>query len=234
MFVNKIDALHVSVLSLFFKDTSLARASQYPHIQAMVSQSRKKGIESPFAIPKKRAPGVRACDWNNCDEDGDFRTAKSPRDMADHVWYCEDHIRTHNKAWNYFEGLDDDAVEAIIKNDTVWQRPTWKLGSKTEAQKAQTFARGARIRDDFGVLNEDADPRTPHHLPRSFPPDSPVAKAFATLDLTPPLTVDDAKARYKKLARRHHPDTNDGCKKSEELFKEVGHAYQVVLKFLQD
>jgi len=200
----------------------------------MVSQARKKGIESPFAIPKKRAPGTRACDWQGCDEDGDFRTAKSPREMSEHVWFCTDHIREHNKAWNYFDGLDDDEVEAIIKNDTVWQRPTWELGSKSDADKARAFANGTRIRDDFGVLNEDADPRVQHNLPRDFPPDSPVAKAFATLDLAPPVSVEDVKATYKKLARRHHPDTNDGCKQSEELFKEVAQAYQVVVKFLED
>ena len=200
----------------------------------MVSQTRKKGIESPFHIPKARAPGTQGCDWHDCAEIGDFRSARSPRNMADYVWYCSDHIRAHNKAWNYFEGLNDDEVEAIIKNDTVWQRPTWDLSAKADSDKARAFANGTRIRDDFGVLNPDVDPRATHNLPPPFPPDSPVAKAFAVLNLAPPITIDDLKARYKKLARLHHPDTNNGSKKSEELFKEVGQAYQVVMKFLKD
>jgi len=199
----------------------------------MVRQARKQGIDSPFSFPNKRDPKVQGCEWPDCDHIGDFRSSKSPRSMADHVWYCADHIRAHNKAWNYFEGLDDAEVEAIIKNDTVWQRPTWELGSKSNTDKVKAFAGGTRIRDDFGILNEDVDPRTPPQMPRDFPPDSPVAKAFSTLDLTPPVTVQDVKKRYKKLAHRHHPDTNDGCKKSEELFKEVGQAYQIVIKFIE-
>lgn len=212
----------------------LARIAQHPHIQDMVRQKRKIGLDSPFGAAHKQSPGTRNCDWHGCPQTGEFRTAKSPREMSQHVWLCPDHIREHNKTWNYFEGLDDDEVEAIIKNDTVWQRPTWELGSKSDAEKARAFANGTRIRDDFGILNEDADPRSTHHLPRAFPPDSPVAKAFATLDLTPPVTVDYVKTRYKKLARRHHPDTNGGSKTSEELFKEVGQAYQVIIKFLED
>jgi hypothetical protein len=199
----------------------------------MVRHIRKQGLDSPFTILNKNGPKVQGCEWPDCAQVGDFRTSKSPRNMAEHVWYCADHIRAHNKAWNYFEGLDDAQVEAIIKNDTVWQRPTWELGSKSNADKVKAFAGRPRIRDDFGILNEDVDPRSTHPMPRDFPPDSPVAKAFATLDLIPPVTVKDVKARYKKLARHHHPDTNDGCKKAEELFKEVVHAYQIVIKFLE-
>lgn len=198
----------------------------------MVNPARKQGLESPFEIRSKRAAHARACDWQGCPGEGEFRTAKSPRNMSEQVWYCADHIREHNKAWNYFEDLSDDEVEAIIKNDTVWQRPTWKLGS--DADRAKAFSEGAHIRDDFGVLNEDVDPRTPHPVHRTFHPDSPEAKAFAILDLAPPVTVDDVKARYKKLVKRHHPDTNDGCKKAEEQFKEVVDAYQVVLHYLED
>lgn len=198
----------------------------------MVNPARKHGLESPFEIRTKRAAQTRACDRLGCPGEGEFRTAKSPRNMSEHVWYCADHIREHNKAWNYFEDLTDDEVEAIIKNDTVWQRPTWKLGS--DADRAKAFADGTRIRDDFGVLNEEVDPRAPHPAQRTFHPDTPEAKAFAILDLSLPITADGVKARYKKLVKRHHPDANDGCKKSEELFKEIVDAYQVIMAYLEE
>jgi len=195
----------------------------------MVNPVRKQGLESPFHIHSKPTAHTHPCDWLGCLSAGEFRTAKSPRNMTEHVWYCSDHIREHNKAWNYFEDLTDAEVEAIIKNDTVWQRPTWKLGS--DADKATAFASGAHIRDVFGILNKDADQQ---ENPRPFPSDSPLAKAFATMDLVPPVTVDAVKARYKKLVKRHHPDANDGCKKAEELFKKIVQAYQVVLHYLED
>ncbi len=39
---------------------------------------------------------------------------------------------------------------------------------------------------------------------------------------------DEIKKAYRKLARKHHPDANGGDKKSEERFKEVQHAYDVL------
>jgi len=196
-------------------------------------RARKAGLETPsFTIRPKRAAQshARTCDWHGCDDEGEFRTHRSPREMGSHVWYCADHIRDHNKAWNYFEGLSDDEVEAVIKNDTVWQRPTWDLGSKADKEKAKAFAAGARIQDNFGFFN-DATAEN-QSTSRSFPPDSPIAKAYAVLDLTPQANVDDVKACYKKLVKRHHPDANGGCKEAEEKFKEIGLAYQTVLKYL--
>lgn len=38
----------------------------------------------------------------------------------------------------------------------------------------------------------------------------------------------DIKKAYRKLAREHHPDANSGNKKSEEKFKEIGEAYDVL------
>ena len=200
----------------------------------MARQARKPGLDDPFKISNKRDARTRACDWPGCPGEGEFRTSKSPRNMDEQVWYCSDHIREHNKAWNYFEGLSDDEVEAVIKNDTVWQRPTWKLGSNaSDEAKAKAFFDGTRIRDDFGVLNEDVDPRTKPQQQRTFHPDTPEGKAFALLDLSLPVTEEELKARYKKLVKRHHPDANNGCKDAEETFKQIVQAYEVVLKHLE-
>jgi curved DNA-binding protein len=39
---------------------------------------------------------------------------------------------------------------------------------------------------------------------------------------------DDIKKAFRKLARQHHPDANKGDKKSEEKFKEINEAYEVL------
>lgn len=36
------------------------------------------------------------------------------------------------------------------------------------------------------------------------------------------------KARYKELAKKHHPDLNKGSNKSEELLKEINMAYTIL------
>jgi curved DNA-binding protein len=41
-------------------------------------------------------------------------------------------------------------------------------------------------------------------------------------------TDKEIKAAYRKLARQHHPDANKGNKASEERFKEIGEAYEVL------
>lgn len=41
-------------------------------------------------------------------------------------------------------------------------------------------------------------------------------------------SVDDIKKAFRKLARKYHPDVNLGDKKSEEKFKEINEAYEVL------
>jgi curved DNA-binding protein CbpA len=48
---------------------------------------------------------------------------------------------------------------------------------------------------------------------------------MAMLDLTPPITMDQIKRRYKELVKRHHPDANGGDKAAEEKFKQISLAY---------
>jgi len=211
--------------------------TKHPHTPGPAQHTRKAGLETPFlktpftAKPRRARQG-RTCDWPGCADEGEFRTHRSPREMGCHVWYCGDHIRDHNKTWNYFDGLSDDEVEAAIKNDTVWQRPTWELGSKSDKAKAKAFAAGARIQDDFAFFNATPDPDQGAPFNRAFPPDSPQAKAYAVLDLAPPVSVNALKARYKKLVKIHHPDANGGCKEAEEKFKEIGLAYQTILQHI--
>lgn len=199
----------------------------------MVNANRKQGLETPFdfTAKAKQAEGVKSCAWPGCAEHGEFRTAKSPRAMSDHIWLCQDHIREHNKAWNYFDGMSDDEVENIVRNSTVWERPTWKLGTNTHRTGQKGFA-GQTFKDSFGLFDEDGD-HTSERVYRAFPPGSPEAKAYATLDLDPPISIDELKARYKKLVKKHHPDANDGSKDAEEKFKEISFAYQIVVKHLQ-
>lgn len=201
----------------------------------MAIQPRKQGLETPFNFSTKRAkkahPSTPKCAWPGCADTGEFHAPKSPRDLAEHVWLCAEHIREHNKAWNFFEGMTDAEVEAVVRHDTVWQRQTWKLGAKPGVKAKASFA-NARFRDSFGLFDDLGD-HTPHPAERALPPNSPVAKAFAIMDLAPPVTLEQVKARYKQLVKRHHPDANNGAKEAEEKFKEVATAYQVVVKYLE-
>jgi DnaJ-class molecular chaperone len=51
---------------------------------------------------------------------------------------------------------------------------------------------------------------------------------YLVLGVTKKASLEEIKAAYKKLARKHHPDLNPGKKASEEKFKEVAHAYEQI------
>ena len=51
---------------------------------------------------------------------------------------------------------------------------------------------------------------------------------YKVLGVQKTATADDIKKSYRKLARKYHPDANKGDPKSEERFKEISEAYNVL------
>src|ERR1700752_5169445 len=93
---------------------------------------------------------VRCCDYPGCVAGGDYRAPKSRLHLRDYYWFCLEHVRAYNAAWNYYAGMSDNEIEAEIRSDTVWQRPTWRLGDRHGPGYP------ARVRDAFGVFSGGA------------------------------------------------------------------------------
>ncbi len=51
---------------------------------------------------------------------------------------------------------------------------------------------------------------------------------YQTLGVQRTASPDDIKKAYRQLAVKHHPDRNKGDKSSEEKFKEINHAYEIL------
>jgi molecular chaperone DnaJ len=51
---------------------------------------------------------------------------------------------------------------------------------------------------------------------------------YAALGVARGASAEEIKKAYRKLARKHHPDVNPGNKRSEERFKEISAAYDVL------
>ena len=51
---------------------------------------------------------------------------------------------------------------------------------------------------------------------------------YAALGVPRTASADDIKKRYRKLARKHHPDVNPGNREAEERFKSVSEAYDIL------
>jgi len=93
-------------------------------------------------------PPVRLCDHPGCEAGGDFRAPRSRIELDNYFWFCLDHVRAYNAAWNYYAGMNEAEIEAEIRHDTTWQRPTWKLGERHGP------AYEARMRDPFGSMRK--------------------------------------------------------------------------------
>ncbi len=176
-------------------------------------------------------PPMRSCDHPGCVAGGDFRAPKSRLDLHDYHWFCLDHVRAYNSAWNYYAGMSDAEIEAEIRHDTVWQRPSWRLGDRHGPGYAD------RIRDPLGVFSggpagvgersrRNGDPRRGDHgrdpVRRAL---SAREQALAVFEIEPPFTLVRLKARYKVLVKLHHPDAHGGDKAAEEKLKIINQAY---------
>ncbi|MEQ1750673.1 MAG: DnaJ domain-containing protein, partial [Prosthecobacter sp.] len=51
---------------------------------------------------------------------------------------------------------------------------------------------------------------------------------YEVLGVARDVSADDLKKAYRKLAVKFHPDKNPGDKTSEDKFKEVGEAYDIL------
>ena len=186
---------------------------------------RRQPIDPVFAA--EPVPPVRPCDHPGCEAGGDFRAPKSRLELDRYYWFCLEHVRAYNVAWNYYAGMSESEIEAEIRRDTVWQRPSWRLGER--------HGPGPRISDPFGLYSgqrSTVPTAAPMRQTAAGTPGTPQARAvsareqaLAVFDLEPPFTAVRLKARYKVLVKQHHPDAHGGDKAAEEKLKIINQAY---------
>ena len=59
-------------------------------------------------------------------------------------------------------------------------------------------------------------------------PSAPKHDYYETLSVEKNASEDDIRKAYRKLARKYHPDLNPGDKASEDRFKNVQEAYDIL------
>lgn len=166
-------------------------------------------------------PQMRCCDHPGCTAGGDYRAPRSRASLDLFYWFCLDHVREYNAAWNYYAGMSEKEIESEIRNDTVWQRPTWPFGSRYAAEM-----NGPHIRDDFGVFTGgDGAAADAAREAKNRRPLTAQQQALLVFEIEPPFTLVRLKARYKELVKLHHPDSHGGDKAAEEKLKVINQAY---------
>jgi hypothetical protein len=187
------------------------------------ARSHRQGRDWPLDETVATAEAaVRRCDHPECPAAGEHRAPRSRDALRSYFWFCLDHVREYNKAWNYYADMSDDQVEAERRKDTFWHRPTWPLGRN---------GRLDALKDPFGLFEDGPDGAAAEEPARQrFRENAPELAALATMDLKPPVTIATLKARYKILVKQHHPDANGGDKQAEDRLKEINQAYATLMR----
>ncbi|HEY9548091.1 MAG TPA: J domain-containing protein, partial [Kiloniellaceae bacterium] len=167
---------------------------------------------------------ARRCDRAGCTAEGLHRAPRAPEALTSYYWFCLEHVREYNLAWDYFKGMDEDAIEQTRRRDAVWQRPSWPLnGGKANGGTAKSGPQARPFKDAFGFFAEEAAER--QRRAGRFPPNSRQAKALRILELPPTASLAEVKARYKALVKLLHPDITGGDCRAEERLKIINLAY---------
>ena len=169
------------------------------------------------------------CDWEGCQEPGEFRAPKGVRSEGQYHNFCLEHVRHYNKAFNYFAGMSPDELdEALHAPPRAETRSTFATGNAGAARAAgkQGPQLGEKHGDPFGVFaryryQQSKRPATE----RVKPLNELDRRALETLGFAKHAKSDEIKAAYKALVKMHHPDVNGGDASSEERLRSVIAAY---------
>lgn len=180
-----------------------------------MSRPTPDAVHEPLPQPE---PGRRHCHVPGCTEEAAYRAPVSRDRLTDYYWFCIEHVRAYNAAWNYYAGMSEQEIERHRRQDTVWQRPSWPLGGKKRDPRRA-------IEEEFGRAFADIFEEGPTCGPQARRTTSEQDQALSVLDLDAEASSAEIKARYIKLVKRLHPDANGGDSEAEERLKAVNLAY---------
>ncbi len=165
---------------------------------------------------------LRRCEHPGCAEAAPFRAPRD-RSLRGFLWFCLPHVRAYNAAWDYYKGMAPQEIEAHLRDDTSWQRPTWPLGRLGGAGRFEADV----LRDPLGILRQEA-PSARRRQREAAEPPAELRAALDLLGLAWPLDQADLRARYKELAKLYHPDATGGDRVAEERLKDINRAYSLL------
>ncbi len=168
----------------------------------------------------------KKCDKNGCAEKGEFRAPKSRLMLNQYYFFCLDHIKEYNKSWDFYKGLSVSQIENSMREDTIWNRPSWPL-------KGNAYKVIEQINEFFGDELNDLNVKEDNKYFQNKLLDENLTsvenKALSILKLNLPITLEKIKKNYKKLVKIFHPDVNGNNKIAEEKFKEINQSYKTLL-----
>jgi hypothetical protein len=197
---------------------------------------RQVSIVKPHKFHGRIESSGQACQAPGCREAGEFR---APGDRSsgfdgpgDCRWFCLDHVREFNSAYNWFAGMSAEEIISAQHPAAGWAASS----STTRAFRADAGVGVAPRWSDFDDPLEAIGARASDIRRRAagwasagrFTPDE--RAALAVLDLEPDIDRGALRRRYTQLVRRFHPDRNGGDRSHEARLGRVVEAYQLLKK----
>ena len=174
----------------------------------------------------------KKCDKENCDQKGEFKAPKSRILLNAYYFFCLDCVKEYNKSWDFYKGLSVNQIETSMREDIIWNRPSWPLKGNPHKviEQINDF-----FNDESNFLNNNKE-NNKYFKNKLFDENftSEENKAISTLSLNLPLTLEKIKKNYKKLVKIFHPDVNGNNKKAEDKFKEINKSYKILLNKLKN
>src|ERR1700709_1367009 len=174
------------------------------------------------------------CEVPGCKNKGPHRAPKGRANDKEYWHFCLNHVREYNQGYNFFSGMNADAVARYQKDALTGHRPTWKMGAngtKGKGKTAEADLKGAA--DPFSMFSE----LNGRGRQRAGPGAGAQAKvetrkvmnaerkALQVMGLGPDATLETVKEKYKTLVKQHHPDANGGDRSTEDRLIEIIKAY---------
>jgi hypothetical protein len=171
------------------------------------------------------------CEWPDCKNKGPHRAPKGRENSREYWHFCLDHVREYNQSYNFFSGMNADAVARYQKDALTGHRPTWKMGANGSPGKGKGSADFDGAADPFSMFSElngrgrwrpGPGAETKAETRKIF---NAERKALQVMGLGPEATLESVKAKYKALVKQHHPDANGGDRSTEDRLIEIIKAY---------
>ena len=158
------------------------------------------------------------CEWENCNENGQFKAPTEKDNSKKFKWLCETHIKLFNKKWNYFDGMSEDEITNFLKSDLTWHRPTQKFSS---ADNFFNILWNNALSDKFNIFKKDESTRV-NNSRKLCEKDK---DAFIILGLEFNADWGAIQKKFKTLVKKFHPDKHSGNKQYEDKLKKITLAY---------
>jgi len=158
------------------------------------------------------------CEWESCNEKGEYKAPLERDNSKRYKWLCKDHIKLFNSNWNYFSGMQQSEIEQFIKSDITWHRPTQKFGS---SDNFFNILWNNALNDKFNFFKDEKIINNLNGRKLS----EKDRDAFKIMGLEFNASWPIIQKKFKTLVKKFHPDKNSGNKEFEDKLKKITLAY---------